>query len=98
MAHLADILPEFARTRQAVLRDLHEKQAAMFEEWAEQERQCELDLISKIISDANDVQKIESAAQPSSDLAEFQKALERSGEMRYASPSLESRIKNANDK
>jgi hypothetical protein len=96
--NLADTLPEFARNRTAVLRDLHEKQTAMFEEWAEQERQRELDRINKIIAEANDVQKIESAAPPTSDLAEFQKALERSGEMRHVSPSLESRIRSANDK
>lgn len=105
MSDLADILPDpsflgmtlFARDRAAVLRDLHEKQAAMFEEWAEQERQRELDRINKIIATANDVQKIESATPPTSDRAEFQKALERSGEMRHTLPSLESRVRNAKE-
>lgn len=99
MSALSDILPDFARDRQATLRDLSEKQAQNFEKWAEEQRQRDLDRINKIIAEAHDASP--NAAQPDaappSDAADLRRELERNASAPAAPASIESRIKNAQE-
>jgi len=100
MPTLADILPEFARDRAATLRDLAEKQAKMFDEWSEEQRQRQLDAINKIMAEAKDAQPgapVDNAVPANPDLTELQKALELRGIRQNPTPSLESQIRKAKD-
>ena len=100
MSDLSDILPDFARDRQATLRDLSEKQAQNFEKWAEEQRQRDLDRINKIIAEAQDASPhaAQPDAAPRSDAADLRRELERNGSTPAAPVSIESRIRGANDK
>ena len=99
MSNLSNILPEFARDRALVRRELSEKQTVMFERWADEQRQAELARIDKILSEANDLSPGTTLPTDTSpvnpDLSEMQRQLNLMGFVTDSTPSLDKRIRGA---